>query len=140
MKLPKLTGSEKQIAWAEDIREGYIPTLETLRACVETLSDLTMEEYVEKDPVLGDETRKRYAVDTNNTTDMAAFLTADAFVGKDTSKDLERKFWERTGELQEQGSEHHDRIARMERYEALAVALEAALENESTARFWIDRR
>jgi hypothetical protein len=133
----KLVGSEKQVRWAEDIRQGYMKTAEILKEAIEIYKDTAQEENIVKDPVFGDYKEKRYAKQTNNS-HTAAYHTAVHLIGKEKAKEIEQKFWARAEKLKDE--EHGDRMTQREKHEALLAAVENILENEDSAKYYIDHR
>lgn len=141
-EMKKLTGTEKQVAWAEDIRARYQKTLATLRAAVEVYRDLTQVEEVDHDPILGDETRLVYTR-TLTPAQQGAIATATRWApGYDRDRPGKAGSWviDRERALIAAGADHTNRRAVGDRIEATADNLEAALNTETDAKYWIDRR
>jgi hypothetical protein len=124
MTMATLRGSEKQIAWAEDIRASYKAVLDLLDEAVDILSDTTQES------VGG----KRAYTRQLTTSHEAAASSARPWWQIDPIYD---RRWE---EYEAAGIAHAVRRSEREWYEETASALRAALEREGEARYWIDRR
>ena len=139
--MTKLTGTEKQVAWAEDIRKRYIKTAETLKEIIAIYSDNTQKEIVDHDPLFGDEVSTVYVSQTNGTTHMAAIVSARHWGPADSkkAKDLSWKM-DRAAELKAAGEKHSERKAQVEYISATLVSLEKAIAEETSASYWIDRR
>lgn len=138
--MSKLVGSEKQIEWAEEIRSRYVKVAEALKDIIDIYSDMTQKQIVEHDPIFGDEVRTVYARQTNGTTHQAAIRSAHAWEPeKEEGKDFRWKM-QRAAELKAAGEEHSERIAQVEYISATLANLEKALEYETSASYWIDRR
>ena len=107
--MTKLTGTEKQVAWAEDIRKRYIKTAETLKEIIAIYSDNTQKEIVDHDPLFGDEVRTVYVSQTNSTTMAAAIISARHWEPADSkkAKDLSWKM-DRSAELKAAGEKHSE--------------------------------
>lgn len=141
--IKNLTGSEKQIAWAEDIRSRYTETLESLKGALSILEDLSQVEIVDHDPVLGDEIIRRYTksitnkqvVEISNATHWAPKKDETYIYGGNDAWVVGRSV-----EMAKAGEAHSDRKAQAESLTLTIEALEKALETETEARYWIDRR
>ena len=140
--MTKLTGTEKQVAWAEDIRARYQETLVTLRSAVEVYRDLTQVEEVDHDPLFGDEIRKVYTRRLTSAQDGALMTATRWRPGYDPDRPGKFGAWviEREEALIAAGSEHTNRTAVCDMIEATADNLEAALLTETEAKYWIDHR
>lgn len=138
--MTKLTGTEKQIAWAEDIRKRYIKTAENLKEIIAIYSDNTQKEIVDHDPLFGDEVRTVYVSQTNDT-HTAAIISACHWEPADSkkAKDISWKM-DRAAELKATGEKHSERVVQAEYIAATLVSLEKALAEEGEAKYWIDRR
>ncbi len=140
--MKKLTGTPKQVSWAEDIRARYHETAKTLRTAVETYRDLTQVEVIDHDPIFGDETRKEYAR-TLTPAQEGAIATATRWApGYDRDRPGKAGSWviDRERALIAAGADHTNRRAVGDRIEATVTNLEAALNTETDAKYWIDRR
>lgn len=139
--MKKLAGTPKQVAWAEDIRARYQETLVTLRAAVEVYRDLTQAEEVDHDPVFGDEVRKVYTKTLTPAQEGAIMAATRWAPGYDPDRPGKAGSWviAREAALIAAGSAHTNRIAVGDRIEATAANLEAALDTETDAKYWIDR-
>lgn len=140
MKMLELTGSEKQVAWAQEIRDRYTKVAEALRGIIDIYSDMAQKQIVEHDPIFGDETRTVYARNTNGTSHQAAIRSAHAWEPeKEDGKDLAWKI-RRAADLKAAGEEHGERKAQVEYITATLANLERALKSEISASYWIDHR
>lgn len=146
--MERLAGTEKQVAWAEDIRERYSLVAEKLEEAVAILADMRMETVmVMGQDLFGNETE----------------TTADAFV---VPLDREYESWmreayefwpthEKAGQVRKQELYEFEQLpkastpredwqaerARQFRYySAILDNLRQALAMEGAARYWIDRR
>jgi hypothetical protein len=141
-----LVGTEKQVAWAEDIRKSYIDIVDTLKEAIVVLSDTTQEEITQRDPLGGAVTTKRYTAQLTSQ-QQAAIGIAEYFIRKDDQ--ITRQ--EATGEWANQrsisdiygfGHEHKDnyRLESRDEVQAMLDTLTEAIENQDCAKYWIDRR
>ena len=140
--MQKLTGTEKQIAWAEDIRAKYQETLAVLRDAVVVYRDLTQVEVVDHDPLFGDETRLVYTK-TLTPAQEGAIATATRWApGYDRDRPGKAGSWviDRERALIAAGADHTNRRAVGDRIEATVTNLETALNTETSAKYWIDHR
>ena len=116
--MTNLQGSEKQIAWAEDIRKEWEEVIKTLA------SDTLITDYTEtrttKDPLTGQE----------HTTEVAG-TKVDAKMQKALEKAA--RVFEKE-DLAKRTAPHHS--IRME----LAEKIRKAIVEETEAKFWIDHR
>lgn len=136
--MKELTGSEKQIKWAVEIRSRYMETASTLKEALAITRNLEQTETVIKDPVFGDETIKEYKVSTTNS-HLAAIYTALKALSME-EVEYSSKILTREKELIDAGSEHPTREAQTEALEDLEKRLTSLIENETSAKFWIDHR
>ena len=132
MMAKALKGTEKQVAWAEDIRKGFEEVLVKMEEAIEILSDTTMVEEAVSDPLgRGGTTVKRYVRDLEPQHEAAKRSTLPWWK-IDLVEDR------RSQEYQAAGVEHAYRVAVREWYEETAAALKEALETEDSAKYWID--
>lgn len=137
--MTKLTGTEKQVAWAEDIINSYKKTLATLKGALALVQDLTQIEVVDHDPLFGDETRCEYT--SNLTTGhQAAITTATYWAPKSDKGHSGSWVVSRSIELTKAGENHPDRKAQAESLAMTIKSLENALNIETEAKYWIDHR
>ena len=132
-----MNGSEKQVSWATEILESYKAVAEQLREAVAVMEDLTQEERVTVDPIFQKE--RKYLVYASNLAGSheAALRTAEEWRPERANRASASS---RYAELEAQGNAHAYRMAQKERIQATLAALEAAIENEESAKYWIDRR
>jgi hypothetical protein len=139
--MKKMVGSEKQVAWAEDIRSRYAKTLETLREALETYKNVEQEESVDHDPIFGDTIITTYTKQITPAQD-AAIVSSQYWHPEveGHAGSFRRTVWvlRRAEELKDE--EHGDRMANAEFLVLTIEALEKALEEETDAKYWIDRR
>jgi len=146
-QMKKLTGSEKQVAWAEDIRAGYVKVLEVLKETHKIHSDMTQEEVpVRKDPLFPDSDPGTRLVYTSQITNkmLGKLSCASSWqpVADRPTYGVSTNMWieNRRNQLEAEGHPHYDRQAYADMIGETAKALETALETEADARYWIDRR
>ena len=126
-----MNGSEKQVAWAIEIRESYKAVAEQLREAAAVLEDVTQVEEVTVDPVFQKECKRLVYTAKITGNHEAALRTAEEWRPKRTN---------RGAELEAQGNAHAYRVAQKEMIQATLTALEATIETEENAKYWIDRR
>jgi hypothetical protein len=143
-----MTGTEKQVAWAQDIKARYENLLPALREIADTLADCSMIETPvthRRDPLgraPAGAMSKRYAADLTNA-QHAVIATASAFAPmaearfKGESKHDRRIRWGIAREA-EIGGQHAFRLALRDSVTETIRAIEAALETEDDAVYWID--
>lgn len=134
--MTKLKGSQKQVAWAEEIRAGYTRVAETLKEIVAVYSDTAQEEIIDRDPVFGDATRTVYT--TSITSGQQAAMVSAGY-WKPTQGAGKEFSWI-TDRSKEIGGNHADRLAIRDFAQITLDTLERALAEEVDARYWIDRR
>lgn len=118
----KLTGSEKQVLWAEEIRKEWATLLEDVKVGLDT--EMVKSTRIVKDPLSG--TEKKVEVEQSNITEKtkrAIRLAQSSFdpVERFSRKDLTLPNYK-------------------EELLALIKAVEDALREETSAVYWIARR
>ena len=146
--MKNLTGTEKQVAWAEDIRSRYTGMVETLKEAVAVLSDTTQVEVTKKDAWLGTEvTRKAYTAELTGH-QRAAISAAEAFVRKDdqiTQRIVQNDSWLPQRRIKDIYGFNHEykenyRLENRDEVKAMLDTLTEAIETQTDAKYWIDRR
>ena len=121
--MTKLTGSEKQVKWAEEIRAGFENLLPTLKDAERKVKNPTVEVVEHKDPLRGT-VKKVEVVKTGLTNEHEAAVS------------VVRPWWPdyvgREGIIPSDKKEDF--------YGEVVARLEGALKNEESASYWIDRR
>lgn len=136
-----LVGSEKRVAWAEDIREGKTKVVAGLREAVALLEDFTQEEVSGQD-LFGNPLPTGHRVYTAKLRPEheAAFSAARPwYPGSGLFPEIDFVA-QRSKEHAFTGGEHADRKATRDLYAETLAALETALEEQAEAEYWIDRR
>ena len=141
----KLTGSEKQITWAEDIISERKEMANRLEEAIKILSDMSQHEEVVKDPVFGDSTKTCYTHETGVEHDMAFSTMRSWWPDGGPQKDLpagarEARLWGKSLDDEAAGIPHAARKRRIEIYTATLENFRQALATETDARYWIDQR
>ena len=135
----KLRGTDKQVAWAEDISNKFRNTLAELKGALAIVQDLTQMEVVDHDPVFGDYVRKVYTSELT-TAHQAAIITATYWAPKSDKGHSGSWVLGRSIELTKTGEKHPDRKAQAESLAMTIESLENALNTETEAKYWIDHR
>lgn len=135
----ELKGTEKQVAWAEDISDRFRNTLAALKDALAIVLDLTQIEVVDHDPVFGGDVRKVYASELT-TAHQAAITTATYWAPKSDKGHSGSWVANRSIELTKTGESHPDRKAQAESLAMTIKSLENALNTETEAKYWIDHR
>ena len=138
-EMVKLVGSEKQVAWAEEIRDGYKRTLAVLKDALTIVQDLTQKEEVSSVPWLGT-TTKSLVYTSNTTSDHEAAITRAKFWAPKVENHSGVWIAIRAKELREVGENHPDRKALAESLKQTIQGLEVAIAAENNAKFWIDHK
>ncbi len=133
-----LKGSEKQVAWAEEIMARYQKTADTLREVLDIYSDTTQVEVIEHDPIFGDEVRLEYV--KNITPDHQAAITTASHWQPGPQDCKATWTLNREEELLAAGHPHAGRQSLYEFIAATLAELGKSLLTEDDARYWIDRR
>ena len=126
-----MIGTEKQVAWAEEIRASFIPVAQRIHEAAAIMADTRKTVEVMTDPIFGETVTIEKYVAKISAMHEAAIRTA-------------RRWWE--GELDVSTSDRiakHGgdyRLADSERLEELASRLDADIAHEDEATFWINRR
>jgi len=137
--MEKLVGSEKQVKWAESIRESYIKKAEVLRDVMAVYRDCTQVEYIDRDPIFGDGVRLEYTAQITPLQEAAVYSAYSWASGKKPEK-LQGKIMDRGAELDSAGVAHPFRTAQAEILAEVLEQLEAVIATESAAKYWIDCR
>lgn len=136
-----LTGSEKQVAWAEDIRSSYINMVDTLKEAVAVLSDTTQVEQTLKNPLGGAVVTKKYTTELTGP-QQATVSTVKAFIVKNDQ--LARQEADQRSIKDIYGFTHeykeNYRLENRDEVKAMLDTLTEAIETQTDAKFWIDRR
>ncbi len=137
-----LIGSEKQIAWATEIRDGYAHTLEVLKSALSTVQDMSQVEKTTSAPWLGTSTTSLVYASSTSPEQQAAIARAGYWTPKGTDSLAPTTAWivKREMELNTAGVEHAGRVASAESIAQAIKGLEKALETETSAKFWIDHK
>lgn len=148
--MKKLIGTEKQVAWAEDIRERYALVASKLEEAIATLADTRMEATAKKvTDLFGNETDEEEITYTFVTTLSAEQKrlpeSAHEFLPTYEQAGMTRKarIWD-FEKLPKASTPQEDWLAERGRqyryYSAVLANLQHALAEEDSAKFWIDRR
>ena len=139
--MKRLVGSEKQVAWAQDIREGYIKKLEILKEAEKVLRNTGMKEVTMTDPLgLSSRTVKRYAVKLTND-QRATISSASNFAPKPSYQSMAPEIdWVEDRKAAYTGNPHAGRLAEADYIAETIASIERAVENEESAKFWIEHR
>ncbi len=139
-----LTGTPKQILWAENIRAGYAEAVQILREGVEVLRDPTEIKEVLVNPLNPAQSTTRIKhlwpdakceAQINATRYWHPEVEGDPYIPAKIGY-----ITKRNRELQATGQPYDERQTTLELYELTIEALEHALETKTDARYWIDRR
>jgi len=123
-----VTGSQKQVEWATSIREMYRKVAAQLAEAEEILRDVSQSELVEFDPIRGEKSVRKVYTHNLDGVHYAAIRTATPWrVEIYNSPELA-------------GHIHQDRMEYAESVAAQRARLEKAIEMQTDARYWIDRR
>jgi len=135
----KLVGSEKQVKWAESIRESYTKKAATLREALAVYQDHSQTERIERDPIFGDSVQLEYTAQITPAQE-AAIATAFSWATGKKPEKLGGKIIDRRAELDSAGVNHPFRTAQAEILAEVLEQLETAIATESAAKYWIDCR
>lgn len=139
MELKNLIGTEKQVAWAQDIRDGYLKRAEELKEAEDVLRDLTVKEIVAEDPLRGQKrTMKRYARELTSG-QQATIYSVSQFCPREGSDQAPEITW-KANRAKEIGGEHAGRLAEADYIAMLIASIEKAVETETDAKYWINNR
>jgi hypothetical protein len=137
----KLTGTEKQVAWAEDIRKKYQMMMAKLDEAEKIMRDTTMTEEKVVDPIFGQEhTVKYYA--SKMTDDLIAWIPQNCPFSPEPEKMVGHAkdiSWVGEREKQYEGP-NAGRFAQADYYKETRENIEKALNTESSSKFWIENR
>ena len=142
MELKNLVGTEKQVAWAEDIRTKYQQQVKALAEAEEILRDTTQIEEEVTDPIFGKTAIiKRYARTVSDS--LRAWIPQSspfAPASENGSRCFSDIEWHIERVKQYGDNLHKERLARADYYCETRKNILAALETESEAKFWIENR
>ena len=126
-----LQGSEKQIAWANEIKTGWESIALIIKKAAETKADLSKKIVIYKDPLSGvEQTIERYLFETTAEQKSAISTAGINFLTKTERDDL----------VSLSGSYDDVRLRESERLLQLHKKITDALENELDCTYWIHRR
>lgn len=146
--MKKLTGTEKQVAWAEDIRNRYAAEISLLKEAIAVMEDCRQEEMAaaQADPLgrgNGKPTLKYTA--TTSGKQSAAVCSAKHFVQRCTELARGEKIYGHFDLMKHYGlaeseGPHGWRLDVAATYRAMLADLERAIETQDSAKLWIECR